>query len=74
MRDVNSVMADVATSVAESMPSPNTATLPEMSPTTIFRTDSTAFPMTPAHDALNCIFSLSFKKVFALGKPQKYYF
>jgi hypothetical protein len=52
---------DIMTSVAESIPSPNTAKLPDTNPMTILATDNTVLPIVLIHDVLISILSLETK-------------
>jgi hypothetical protein len=51
---------EITTSVAESIPSPNTAKLPANMPTPIFKMERIALPMILIHEARIKICSLSF--------------
>lgn len=57
-RAVNIITIEMMTSVAESMPSPNTARLPANRPITILETDRMALPMVLIQEVLIKISSL----------------
>lgn len=67
MRAVKRVTMEMTTSVAESIPSPNTAKLPEKRPMLIFKVDKIALPIMLTHEARIKILSLSFILLFGIS-------
>ncbi len=75
MRVVKIMTNEITTSVAESIPSPNTARLPVISPMVIFEKERIAFPMVLIQDARKSTVSLFFvaaKAFYRFAEWQRY--